>query len=428
MDDMSLNGRTGPIEVLGLGMGGDLDRADMERLQAADVLAGGARLLKRFAHLPGERIVLAAPLPEALERIAQARDRGLRVVVLADGDPLYFGIGTRLLARFGPDALRFTPGVTAVAAACARLGLPWQDLPAVSMHGRDTSGPLLAVLAALVRAGRVAVYTDPVNSPDALARLLIEQGLEEARLWVLEDLAAPEERVRRLGAPEAAGLSFSPLNLVIVEMDAASDAPEDAPGRARPMLGRPDDFYAKEHGLITKWPARACALAALRLQPDSILWDVGAGSGSISIEACALITSGRVFAVERDPERCRLIRENIRRSGAWLVKTVAGEAPGAFADLPDPDRIFLGGSLGGGSPGRSPETLAATCRRLRPGGRVVANTVLLGSLTLALEHFRALGWSVETTQVQASLSAPLAGDARLVAHNPVFIIAADKPA
>lgn len=415
MNDETITVQSPPIEVAGLGMGGPLSRTEMERVLSADVLAGGIRLLARFSHLPGERIVLASPLEEALDSIARARDAGKRVMVLADGDPLFFGIGTRLLARFGREALRFSPGVTAVQAAAARIGLSWDGLPVVSLHGRSDTGPLLAALAA---GGRAAVYTDPSNSPDRLAMLLLEHGLEDAKLWVLEDLGGPAERVRRLGVAEAAREEFSPLNLVVVETPPRSMGLE-----ARPMLGRPDGFYEKEQGLITKWPARACSLAALRLTPSSLLWDVGAGCGAVGIEACSVITTGRVFAVERDPDRHQAIKENIRRSGAWLVKAVKGEAPEAFTGLPDPDRVFLGGSLGGGS-----QALAEACRRLKPGGRVVANTVLLGSLQTALDHFRALGWSFEVAQMQAAVSAPLADDLRLAAHNPIFILSADKPA
>lgn len=411
MGGESYGTRTHPIEVIGLGMGGSLSRSEMERIVSADMLAGGARLLERFAHLPSERVILASPLSAALDRIGQARDRGERVVVLADGDPLFFGIGTTLVERFGREALHFTPGVSAVQAACARIGLAWNDLPAVSMHGRSDPGP---VLAALASKGRAAVYTDNENTPASVARLLIERGLAGAAVWVLEELGAPGERVRRFSATEAAREEFSPLNLVIVEAEKTPDGP--------PMLGRADASYDKQEGLITKWPARACALAMLRLPRDGVLWDVGAGCGSVGIEACSLMPLGRVFAVERDPGRHTSIRENIRRSGAWQVKAVKGEAPEAFIGLDDPDRVFVGGSLGGGT-----AALAEACRRLKPGGRIVANTVLLGSLNLAVGHFQGLGWVLETTQIQASHGSPLAADLHLVADNPVFIIAADKP-
>jgi precorrin-6Y C5,15-methyltransferase (decarboxylating) len=409
-------GQAAAIEVVGLGMGGGLHRSEMERIVSADVLAAGARLLERFAHLRGERVVLGSPLERGLSRIEEAFAQGLRVVVLADGDPLYFGIGTRLIERFGRENLHFHPGVCAVQAACARIGMPWQDLPAVSLHGRSDTGPLFSALAAK---GRAAVYTDNENTPDAVARLLLERGIEDATVWVLEDLGSPGEKVRRVTPQEAAdaspGMSFSALSLVVVEGALSPAGP--------PMLGRPDESYQRPDGLITKWPARATSLAALRLPQGGVLWDVGAGCGAVAIEACALMPGGRVFAVERDPERHQAVKANVRAFGAWQVKAVKGEAPEAFSILPDPDRVFVGGSLGHGT-----AALAEACRRLVPGGRVVVNTVLLGSLQAALAHFRELGWSAETCQVQASLSAPLAGDQRLAAQNPVFIISADKPA
>ena len=404
--------RARAIEVVGLGMGGGLGRAEMERIVSADVLAGGSRLLARFTHLRGERLVLSSPLEAALDRMGQARDQGLAVVVLADGDPLFYGIGSRMLARFGREALRFHPGVCAVQAACALIGMPWQDLPAVSLHGRSDHGPLFCALAARNRA---AVYTDNENTPGVVARLLLERGLDDAVVWVVEDLGSPGESVRRLTPQEAACESFSPLNLMVVEAARAPSGP--------PMLGRPDEFYERQDGLITKWPARAVSLAALRLPAEGVLWDVGAGCGAVGIEACALMPGGRVYAVERDAVRHQVVKANIRACGAWQVKAVKGEAPEVFSILPDPDRVFLGGTLGGGA-----AALAEACRRLAPGGRVVVNTVLMGSFNLALEHFRSLGWNVDICQAQASLGKPLAGDLRLDALNPVFIVAADKPA
>jgi len=401
-----------PLEVLGLGMGGDLCPKAMEAAARCQVLAGGPRLLARLAGLGLETIPLASPLEQALDRVAEARARGLKVAVLADGDPLYFGIGTRLLKRFGREALRFAPGTTAVQAAAARLGLPWQDLPAVSLHGRDDLTPLLA---ALTWSGRAAVYTDALNSPDALCGLLSAQGLPpRTQAWILENMGLPEERIREMTIRDAARERFAPLNLLVLETP---------PGRERPRLGRPDGFYETSDGLITKGPVRACSIAALRLTPEGVLWDVGAGSGSVGIEACAVLSRGRVFAVERSAGRCDMIRRNVARCGAWQVGVVEGGAPESLEGLPTPDRIFLGGSLASGT-----ATLDACCRSLAPGGRIVLNTVLLSSLAAALERFKALGWPVEMYQVRADEAEPLAGDLRLAARNPVFVAGADKPA
>jgi len=412
-----------PIEVIGLTIGDAPDAAVLARIRNADALAGGERLLAQVSRLAGttaESIVLKTPLEEVFAAIARARDQGRRVAVLADGDPLFFGIGARLIEYFGQDAVRVTPAVTAVAAACARLSIPWHDLPAVSLHGR---GDLTPLFAALRLKGRAAVYTDAVNSPDALARRLLDLDIAEAALWILENMGTPDERIRAVSLREAAGLTFSPLNVVIVETSPAQNGV--------PVLGRPDDFYERQNGLITKWPVRACALAALRLPPDCVLWDVGAGSGAVSVEACALVRTGRVFAVERDPDRCRLIRENRKRSRAWLMEVVQATAPEAFAALPDPDRIFLGGGLGGNRSesrgGESPQLLAEACSRLKPGGRLAANVVLLSSLHAVLHHLNGLGWPVEIAQIQANLSSPLGSDTRLGAQHPVFIVCADKP-
>ncbi|GFK92860.1 Cobalamin biosynthesis bifunctional protein CbiET [Fundidesulfovibrio magnetotacticus] len=404
-----------PLHVIGLGMGEPLAPAAQEALESAQALAGGARLLERFPGPPGERVPLKAPLFQALDRLEALRGKGLRVAVLADGDPLFYGIGATLLERFGPDGLRFFPAVTSVQAACARLGLPWQDLPAVSLHGRHDTGPLFHALA---RQGRAAVLTGPESAPDALARLLLERGLDHAVLDVLENLGSPGERVRRLTPAQAAGERFAALNVAVVRAPEAPQGP--------PRLGIPDEDYESRGGLITKWPVRACALAALGLAPGMTVWDVGSGSGSVAVEASALAGPGQVWALERDPERHAMILRNVRRFGAWSVRAVLGEAPGAFADLPDPERIFLGGSLGGDSL-EGAAVLDEACRRLRPGGRVVAAVVLLGSLALLRERFAALGWPTRTLQAQASLGQPLAGDERLAALNPVFIVRADKP-
>ena len=372
----------------------------------AQVLAGGARLLGHFPGHAGQRVELRAPLSQAMAAIAQARGQGLNVVVLADGDPLYFGIGRMLLEHFPPTDLRFYPGVTAVALAAARLKRPWQDLAVVSLHGREDFAPLLAALA---HRGAVAVYTGPGGTPGDIARVLVEQGLEEARLWVFEDMAGEGENLRQLSAAQAVGQRFAALNLVLAEV----------PEPSRLLPGLSDE--AMPSGLYTKWPVRACSLASLRLHARARLWDVGAGSGAVAIEASARLPQGSVWAVERHPGRVQAMRENIRAAKAWQVRVVCGQAPQALAGLPQPDRIFLGGGLDQG-------LLPELCARLAPGGRLVANVVLLSSLNQCLEHFRNLGWPVEVAQVQASVAKPLAGDLRLTAQNPVFILAADKPA
>jgi precorrin-6Y C5,15-methyltransferase (decarboxylating) len=400
----------GPILVLGLDPGAlDAPARLLSLLAGVQVLAGGKRQLAAFPAFPGRRLPVTSPLDAVLDALDEARCQGLSVAVLADGDPLFFGLGVRLAQRFGPASLRFLPSPSAVQLAAARLGLPWAEAPVVSLHGRSDPAPLLA---ALSRAGRSFVYTDAENSPAAIGRLLHDLCPEAFALTVFEDLNTPAERVRRLAPDQAAALSFSPLNLVLAE---------EVRPRALPLtLGLPDSAFAAERGLITKAPIRAAGLAALALSPGHVLWDIGAGCGSVSVEAAALLTHGSVHALEQNPARLDLVRENLRRFGAWQVRPVLGQAPEALDALPDPDRVFLGGGL------PSPGVLEAAFHRLKPGGVLVAHCILLDSLALARAFFEARGLPAEVTLIQAARSRPLAGDLRLEAMNPVFIVRAGK--
>lgn len=400
-----------PIAVVGLGIGRPwLAPEPASTLDQAAVLVGGARQLALFPAHPGRRIPVSGPLAAVCDAIAAAVAAGETVCVLADGDPLFFGIGRTLLARFGREALAFFPNVTAVAAAAARLGRTWQDLPAVSLHGRGDMTPLFA---ALCRCGAAAVYTDAVNTPAAIAAALLARGGDAFALHVLEEMGLPGERCRTLSLAAAARLECSPLNLVVIE--------RTQPAQTALTLGLADDALARADRVFTKTAVRAASLAAMALRPGNVVWDVGAGTGAVALEASLLNHGGPVFAVERDPDRHALLAENIRRTGALPVAPVLGEAPDVLETLPDPDRIFVGGGLTG-----RPDLLPALCGRLRPGGRIVVNCVLLGSLHHALAAFKARGWPVTLTQLHADTAVPLAGDLRLCADNPVGILAASK--
>jgi precorrin-6B C5,15-methyltransferase / cobalt-precorrin-6B C5,C15-methyltransferase len=399
------------VAVVGLGMGRPCLCPDATAvLDRAVVLVGGARQLALFPEHPGQRIPISGPLAAVFDAIEAATAQDLAVVVLADGDPLFFGIGRALLARFGSERLAFFPNVTAVAAAAARLGRPWHDLPAVSLHGRDDVTPLFA---ALVSHGAAAVYTDAHNTPAVIAARLLERGGGAFAMTVLENMGLPDERLRRLTLPEAATLDFSPLNLVLVERTQPVAVPL--------ALGLADDALLRLDAVFTKAPVRAVSLAALAQRPGDVVWDVGAGTGAVALEASLLCPGGPVFAVERDPERFSLLTQNIQRTGALTVTPVHGDAPEALAELPAPDRIFVGGGLS-----TRPDLLPVLCNRLRPGGRLVVNAVLLGSVTQALDVLRQYRLEVSLTQLQASTSSPLAADIRLAADNPVFILAAVK--
>lgn len=402
-----------PIAVLGCGIGRPtLAPEAAEALAGAAVLVGGRRLLDAFPDHPGRRIPIAGPLAAVCDAASAARQAGESVAVLADGDGLFFGIGKTLLARFGPQALRFHPNVTTVAVACSRLGRPWDNLPVVSLHGRSDATPLFAALA---RHGAVAVYTDAANGPAGIAAALLHRGGDAFAMTICENLGLPGERIRRLLLPEAAQVQTAALSLALIERTAPPAVPLH--------LGLADDALARDDAVFTKAPARAVSLAALAARPGHVVWDIGAGTGAVALEASLLNAPGPVFAVERDPARQAHLAANVRRTGALTVCPVLAAAPDGLEALPDPDRAFVGGGLSG-NPGLLPEL----CRRLAPGGRMVVNAVLLGSLASALDVLAAHGLEVTVTQIQAARAMPIARDLRLAADNPVFIVTAAKEA
>ncbi len=393
-----------PVQVVGLGGGPqDLTPRQAGIVAEAQVLAGGKRLLAMFPDHRARRLALAYNLDAWVEDLAQAaRDR--RVAVLASGDPGFFGIAGRLVERLGPEAVVIHPNLTTVQAAFARLKEPWQDVAVVSLHGRGDA----ALWPALLRAERVAIYTDSRHTPEGIARLLLERGQDHWRLAVLENLGSSTERVKEYSLEEAAGMSFSPLNLAVLKRQAW---PEEL------RLGLGEESFAHQDGLITKSEVRALSLAKLELTPGLTLWDLGAGSGSLGLEASLLTRGGHVVAVEAVPERVHQIKANRRRFGAASLEVVQARLPEALASLPDPQRVFVGG----GGPDLA-AIIRGAAQRLPSGGILVAALVLVSSLEAARRALAAAGLREEITQVQISRGAALGDDIYLKAQNPVWLV------
>jgi len=396
------------VNVVGLGMGpADLTPKALKIIREAQVLVGGRRHLNYFPDHPGEKIILGKNPEETLAALLPLVETR-KVVILASGDPNYFGIGPLATKILGPARVVLHPNVTAVQAASARLKMAWQDAAVVSLHGRGWE----ELAAALTGAQKIMAYTDPAHPPEAVARFLLDRGMGEARLCILENLGQEDERVSWLQLEEAGARQFSPLNVVVILKEASlSTASETL------TLGMPEEALAHDAGMITKVEVRAAALAKLRLQLGLILWDVGAGSGSVGLEATLLLGGGQVFAVERDPARAAMIRENRERFGVPNLKVVEAAAPECLAGLPDPDRVFVGG---GGK--RLEAILEEASRRLRPGGRMVVAVTLLETLELTRNWLKSRGWQMEVVQLQVSRDRPLAGGAYLQALNPVWLI------
>jgi precorrin-6B C5,15-methyltransferase / cobalt-precorrin-6B C5,C15-methyltransferase len=416
--------------VIGVHAGGVDDDAAAEALAACRLAIGAphqlaaiATLLAPAAERRDARGRVATIVAWCEEAIAAARP----VVVLASGDPLCFGIAAPLAACLGRERLRILPARSCIQLAAARLGLAWQDARIVSAHAGDSGEwapgarhdhALAPLAAALAHAGKLICLTSPANDPARIARLLLAAGLGEAFLVdVAARLGHTDECVTcDLTPAEAANSVFAQPNVVVLRRLQA------LPARAR--FGHPDEAYQQrqpQRGLITRREVRAVSLAQLRLAPDDLVWDLGAGSGSVGIEAAQLCPDGHVYAIEKNPDDYANAVANARHFGVLNYTPQLGRAPAGLAGWPDPDAVFIGGS------GGELAALIALClARLRPGGRLVMNFVTLENLGAATACLRAAGLAWELVQLSAARSRPIRDLNRLVAENPVWIVSAGK--
>lgn len=451
-----------PIFVAGAGLpGGEARLMELAPVREAQVLVAGRKLLATLAHPTAEALPVGADVDGLLATLAERSARGLRVAVLCSGDPLFFGLGSRLLEHFGQERLHFAPAPGTLQAAAALCGLDVQSIRAVSLHGGRSRLPLLH---ALMDGGPVLALTDAASDPAGLAALLLERGFCGCTLHVLEELfldaeGAPAARRRlRLSLQDAAS-RLRPSSADTAGQEEFSPTAQRVlvfvPHEATPArcVFRPDAAYAAQGGLITKAPVRAAALALLGVEEADTVWDLGAGSGAVGLEAAGLARRGLVAAVEAHPERAEQIRANRARFGVLHLEVVTASLPDALPRtpeeagavevplaicsgeehdsdcpkiprLPRPKRIFIGGGLG--SPEAAEEILRRAWACLLPGGRLVASCVLLGSMERTRRFFaeRSIEYGME--EIQSRQAVPLAGDLRLVPDNPVFLVHATK--
>jgi precorrin-6B C5,15-methyltransferase / cobalt-precorrin-6B C5,C15-methyltransferase len=393
------------ITVIGLD-GSSLNPVDSAALAAATLVVGGRRQLAAAPPPPGAAVVELGPLDPALKALAGHRGDA---VVLASGDPGFFGV-LRSLRELGLEyAVR--PAVSSVALAFARAGLPWDDAQVVSAHGRD---PRHAVNVCRAHP-KVAVLTGPGCGPAELGAALTGW---ERRLIVAEHLGTQAERVTSCTAAEAATRPWDDPNVVLV---LAAQPPPSTPGwhwpaaAAEPGWALPEDDFCQQDAVITKAEVRALALARLAPAPGQLIWDVGAGTGSVGIECARL--GAAVVAIERDPRRIRLIRDNSKRHGVD-VRVAEGAAPEVLTGLPDPDAAYVGGGGTG--------VVEAVITRRPP--RIVVALAAVDRVSPACAALSDAGYAVAGTLLQAARLSPLPGGVhRLDAINPVFVLWATRP-
>ena len=391
------------VTVIGLHGGSSYGPAAATALQEAELVVGSPRHLtatarQRRSGCP-ERALVGAIDP-VVDQIIQAQAAGRRVCVLASGDPGFFGIVRLLGTRLGPAQLIVHPAPSSVALAFARAGRSWDDAAVVSAHGR----PLREAVAAVIAAANpsVAVLTSPSAPPEVLGSALVEAGELPCDVTVASHLGDEHETVTSTDLAGLAAGAFDPMSVVVLH---------DRPSRAQagPTLawGLPTTAFAHRNGMITKDEVRAVALGKLALPSRGVLWDLGAGSGSVAVECAHLAPSLEVIAVDRAADQVARVRANATNHGVRM-QVVEGEAPGCLAALPDPDRIFVGGG--------GPTVLDEALERLRPGGRVVATYAIMERAAYAASR---LG-HVAQISVSKGIATGQLGF-RLQAENPVFV-------
>jgi precorrin-6B C5,15-methyltransferase / cobalt-precorrin-6B C5,C15-methyltransferase len=380
------------LVIVGIGADGWTGLGEPARaaILAAEQIVGSTRQLELLPTAVGAvRRLWPSPMDPLLDELAGGTSEG--ICVLASGDPMLYGVGATLARRMAPQRLLVHSHPSALALACARLGWPAADVELISVLGR----PLETIVRSLQPPRRLLAYLTGTQGAAALARVLCEHGFGPSRLVVLEQLGGPAERIVHSTALEWGQQPVDPLHAVAIECRAA---PGSTP---RPRVpGLPDDAYDTD-GQLTKQPVRAIALAALGPLPGELLWDVGAGSGSVAIEWLRAEPSARAIAIEANVERIERIGANARTLGVPHLEVHHGRAPHALRGLPAPDAVFIGGGVS------EPEVIELCWETLRHGGRLVANAVTLEGERALLDARAHHGG--EMLRVELSDAEPLGG-------------------
>ncbi|MGC5326175.1 precorrin-6y C5,15-methyltransferase (decarboxylating) subunit CbiE [Brevibacillus sp. SYSU BS000544] len=397
---------TQPIKIIGIGDEGQDGLLPLYRswIMESDLLVGGERHLSFFPEYTGEKLVMKGGLLPIIERL---RHETKSTVILASGDPMFYGIGGYLKQKL---PVNIYPYLSSIQLAFARMGESWQDAFFTSVHGRSMKG----LAQRIDGKEKVALLTDAENNPAEIARYLLAFGMTEYRGFVGENLGGAEERTGWYTLEEMAASDFSELNVVILR--------KEKPGPTW-VLGIPDGEFSQrkpDKGLITKKEVRVLSLANLQLHAKSVVWDIGTCTGSVAIEAARMAREGAVYAVEKNIDDLDNCRENMAKFRADIT-AIHAKAPEGLDNFPDPDAVFIGGSGG-----ELREIIRIVCSRLKPNGRFVINAATIETLYDAVQALAEENYETEITLAQISRSKPILGMNRFEALNPIYIITAQR--
>jgi len=408
------------IHIIGIGDDGleGTTSAARQLIERADLLVGPDYTLARVPASKAERLVVGGNLDQAVERLGAYQ--GNRAAVLVSGDPLFYGMARYLCDKLGKERFEVVPHVSSMQLAFARVKESWEEayLTNLASHSLDH------VIEKIRTSEKVGLFTSESCPPAAVAKALLQRRIDYFSVYVCENLGSPDERVTQGDLSELASQEFSPLNvMILVRKPGVPDRPSDRIGRR--VFGNSDEAFLQskpKKGLLTPAEVRSLALAEMDLGPTSTVWDIGAGSGSVAIEAAQLASAGTTYAIEMDAEDHNLIKANAQKFAVANLVPVLGRAPEAWGNLPDPDSIFLGGS------GREVGHLAELAYdRLRPHGRLVANVGSIENLAELHATLQRQVPDVKVWMINVARGTYQLERVRFDALNPTFLLAIVKP-
>lgn len=427
------------LHVIGTSADTGLSEAAKSALEQAELIIGSSHqfdcVAQEIEHSQAKRMDYPTPLDQLKQLIDENQD--MPIAILASGDPLYYGIGAWLGRNFSCDQLVFHPNTSSIQSAFARIGLPWQDAEVISLHGR----PLASLRARLRNQQLFALLTDKRSTPQSIAKELFNHGYQQSTLWVCEDLGGANERVQQLdietlcseqqfsqSAPpqnhSSQAIRFHPLNVVIVKTAGSAPKLPEFPGIEDHLF---DTDGEAGQGMLSKREVRLNILSLLQPTANQVCWDVGAGCGGVSVEWARWNPQGQIHSIECHPERLTHLAANRERFGVVKnLNIVEQKAPEAFAELPDPDSIFVGGSSGPYC-----DILAQSWQRLKPGGKMVCTAVTENTrhhLFSFADSISAEQPATEWLEIAVSKGDSLAGRLLLRPQLPVLLVSFTKAA
>ena len=406
---------TARIHIVGIGDDGldGITGYARQLLDGAAIVIGSESMLSTITNSTAQKIVARGNLDELQKIILELPESP--TVMLASGDPLFYGIARFLTESFGKERFEVVPNVSSMQLAFARVKESWDDAYLTNLATES----LDRVVDQVRTAERVGLFTTESISPAVVASALLDRRIDYFTAYVCENLGTPDETVTQGDLASISGQTFAPMNvMVLVRRQGAADRPSGSSQRR--LFGNPDDLFLQsrpKRGLLTPCEVRCIALAELNLSTDSIVWDVGAGSGSLAIEAAGIASAGQVFAIEMDAEDYGLMIENASMFEVPSLVPVHGQAPDAWSDLPDPNAIFVGGS------GRMvPDLVSAALERLVDGGSIVVNVSSPDNLVEVQNRIDHAGLRSDVRMINIARGQYQLNRVRFDALSPTFLV------